>query len=187
MNVRLMLLDTALPVVATLTVFLCAPYCLSESVGPYFVEGSKLVLVKRHIYPVLSLVTIFFLIGWLQFSQLTRLYERIKNDKYLVGRQLVNYYHRERTPKPEEEKPSTESTEPVASDANDADTKHDAAAESSDDTSSAVDSKGLPASDFGVSSSDFGASTSSMSSTSTQDSLHSLDPREDRGDPILAL
>lgn len=51
------------------------------------------VLVERRIYPALLIITLLSTLIIMQVVQFTRLYEHIKNDKYLVGRRLVNYDH----------------------------------------------------------------------------------------------
>ncbi|XP_053571770.1 E3 ubiquitin-protein ligase MARCHF6 [Bombina bombina] len=48
-------------------------------------------LVQRRIYPFLLMVVILMGILSFQIRQFKRLYEHIKNDKYLVGQRLVNY------------------------------------------------------------------------------------------------
>ncbi|MPC16067.1 E3 ubiquitin-protein ligase MARCH6 [Portunus trituberculatus] len=51
------------------------------------------ILVERRIYPALLIITLLSSLIVMQVVQFTRLYEHIKNDKYLVGRRLVNYDH----------------------------------------------------------------------------------------------
>uniref|UniRef100_A0A4W5LYT1 E3 ubiquitin-protein ligase MARCHF6 n=1 Tax=Hucho hucho TaxID=62062 RepID=A0A4W5LYT1_9TELE len=48
-------------------------------------------LVQRRIYPFLLMVVMLLGILSFQIRQFKRLYEHIKNDKYLVGQRLVNY------------------------------------------------------------------------------------------------
>lgn len=50
-------------------------------------------MVERRIYPALLIITLLSSLIIMQVVQFTRLYEHIKNDKYLVGRRLVNYDH----------------------------------------------------------------------------------------------
>lgn len=50
-------------------------------------------MVERRIYPALLIITVLSSLIIMQVVQFTRLYEHIKNDKYLVGRRLVNYDH----------------------------------------------------------------------------------------------
>ncbi|KAI5719871.1 hypothetical protein M8J76_016240 [Diaphorina citri] len=76
MSLRMLLQDLAIPVILSLM--------------PLFVRNSALRnLVARRIYPfILVIVVVVFVIYVEQFIQL---YEHIKNDKYLIGRTLVNY------------------------------------------------------------------------------------------------
>lgn len=91
MNLTRIIRDIVVPCVAVLGLSLSLPYifvysCLSRFLTPDIVH-----LVQRRIYPTL-LVTI--MLSWyavFQWKQFRRLYEHIKNDKYLVGKRLVNY------------------------------------------------------------------------------------------------
>lgn len=49
------------------------------------------ILMQRRIYPFLLMVVSLIGILSFQIRQFKRLYEHIKNDKYLVGQRLVNY------------------------------------------------------------------------------------------------
>ena len=51
------------------------------------------IVIERRIYPVILLVSFITFLIVMQMMQFSRLYEHIKNDKYLVGKRLVNYYH----------------------------------------------------------------------------------------------
>ncbi|KAM7378800.1 hypothetical protein PAMP_004398 [Pampus punctatissimus] len=55
------------------------------------VQPEMQTLVDRRIYPFLLMVVILLAILSFQIRQFKRLYEHIKNDKYLVGQRLVNY------------------------------------------------------------------------------------------------
>jgi hypothetical protein len=50
-----------------------------------------LILIERRIYPVSLFVFSFILLFVFQVRQFKRLYERIRNDKYLVGQRLMNF------------------------------------------------------------------------------------------------
>lgn len=50
-------------------------------------------VIERRIYPALLVIYIITSLIAMQIMQFARLYEHIKNDKYLVGKRLVNYYH----------------------------------------------------------------------------------------------
>lgn len=50
------------------------------------------VILTRYSYPfLLFLVLTFLFISW-QWKKLKSLAEKIRNDKYLIGTQLVNFY-----------------------------------------------------------------------------------------------
>ncbi|XP_042908641.1 E3 ubiquitin-protein ligase MARCHF6 isoform X2 [Parasteatoda tepidariorum] len=94
-NLRLIFTELALPVIMVLGLSLALPYIAACSIIPMFTSSFELQnFVYRRIYPAvlalcLTLAGIIF-----QVRQFFRLYEHIKNDKYLVGKRLVNYEHR---------------------------------------------------------------------------------------------
>ena len=63
---------------------------------------------------------IVFCLAIFQLSEFASLYEKIKNDKYLVGKRLVNYNHNtvgttsEETPGPAVDDPEPEAPVPAA-------------------------------------------------------------------------
>uniref|UniRef100_A0A665WG91 RING-type E3 ubiquitin transferase n=1 Tax=Echeneis naucrates TaxID=173247 RepID=A0A665WG91_ECHNA len=82
----------AAPVICILLLSLCVPYTISKGVTPLIgVQPDMQTLVERRIYPFLLMVVILLAILSFQIRQFKRLYEHIKNDKYLVGQRLVNY------------------------------------------------------------------------------------------------
>ncbi|CAB1326270.1 unnamed protein product, partial [Coregonus sp. 'balchen'] len=87
----------AAPVICVLLVSLCVPYVISAGIVPIVAQYSPGVtmemqnLVQRRIYPFLLMVVMLLGILSFQIRQFKRLYEHIKNDKYLVGQRLVNY------------------------------------------------------------------------------------------------
>ncbi|KAK7945413.1 hypothetical protein WMY93_001141 [Mugilogobius chulae] len=85
----------AAPVICVLLLSLCVPYTVSKGVTPLLaVQPDMQILVERRIYPFLLMVVILLAILSFQIRQFKRLYEHIKNDKYLVGQRLVNYERR---------------------------------------------------------------------------------------------
>jgi E3 ubiquitin-protein ligase MARCH6 len=52
-----------------------------------------LVTLQRRIYPLLLLISGLVFFFTVQARQFKKLLEHIKNDRYLVGRRLVNYNH----------------------------------------------------------------------------------------------
>ncbi|XP_067309738.1 E3 ubiquitin-protein ligase MARCH6 [Pseudorasbora parva] len=82
----------AAPVIAVLLLSLCIPYVISVGIVPLLgVTMEMQNLVQRRIYPFLLMVVVLMGILSFQIRQFKRLYEHIKNDKYLVGQRLVNY------------------------------------------------------------------------------------------------
>ncbi|XP_076840968.1 E3 ubiquitin-protein ligase MARCHF6 isoform X1 [Brachyhypopomus gauderio] len=82
----------AAPVIAMLLLSLCVPYIIAVGVVPIVGVTSEMQnLVQRRIYPFLLMVVVLMGILSFQIRQFKRLYEHIKNDKYLVGQRLVNY------------------------------------------------------------------------------------------------
>ncbi|KAJ4936812.1 hypothetical protein JOQ06_001398 [Pogonophryne albipinna] len=82
----------ATPVICVLLLSLSVPYTISIGITPLLgVTPEMQTLVERRIYPLLMMVVILLAVLFFQIRQFKRLYEHIKNDKYLVGQCLVNY------------------------------------------------------------------------------------------------
>lgn len=82
----------AAPVISVLLLSLCVPYVIASGVVPLLgVTAEMQNLVHRRIYPFLLMVVVLMAVLSFQVRQFKRLYEHIKNDKYLVGQRLVNY------------------------------------------------------------------------------------------------
>ncbi|CAG9773166.1 unnamed protein product [Ceutorhynchus assimilis] len=95
MNLTFIFKELAFPVIICFGFALAVPYVLAYSFVPIFVTNLQVRnLVARRLYPFLLLVATVNIIIVLQIRQFKRLYEHIKNDKYLVGQRLVNYDHR---------------------------------------------------------------------------------------------
>ncbi|XP_067912318.1 E3 ubiquitin-protein ligase MARCH6 isoform X2 [Heterodontus francisci] len=85
----------AAPVIVVLLLSLCLPYVIATGIVPLLgVTAEMQNLVQRRIYPLLLMVVILMGVMSFQIRQFKRLYEHIKNDKYLVGQRLVNYERR---------------------------------------------------------------------------------------------
>ncbi|CAE1167569.1 MARCH6 [Acanthosepion pharaonis] len=92
MNLRFILVKLCAPVIAALGMALAMPYVISKSIVPALgFSPSVQNLVLRRIYPTLLATIIMIVASIFQARQFKRLYEHIKNDKYLVGQRLVNY------------------------------------------------------------------------------------------------
>lgn len=91
-NMRLIIGKLALPVVIVLGLVLALPYISVVSIAPLFSATFETqTLMLRRIYPFLLFASgIIYMLHW-QIRKFTALYDHIKNDKYLVGKRLVNY------------------------------------------------------------------------------------------------
>ena len=95
MDLSFVLRELAAPVVAVFGLALAVPYATAYGIVPLVVASPHLRnLIARRLYPFLLLVALVGGIILFQIRQFRKLYEHIKNDKYLVGRRLVNYDHR---------------------------------------------------------------------------------------------
>jgi len=93
-NIDLKFMFTKLiyPVTMTLGLVLAIPCILSKSIAPVFFSNEHyLNLIERRIYPFMLFLTSFLVLFIFQIKQFKRLYERIRNDKYLVGQRLINF------------------------------------------------------------------------------------------------
>ncbi|XP_046879818.1 E3 ubiquitin-protein ligase MARCHF6-like [Hypomesus transpacificus] len=87
----------ATPVISVLLLSLCVPYIIAAGVVPIVGMTPEMqILMQRRIYPFLLMVVSLIGILSFQIRQFKRLYEHIKNDKYLVGQRLVNYERKAR-------------------------------------------------------------------------------------------
>ncbi|GJQ73409.1 hypothetical protein Trydic_g13773 [Trypoxylus dichotomus] len=99
MHLMFILRELAAPVIISFGLSLAIPYVVAYSMVPIFVSNVQLKhYIARRIYPYLLVVGVASIIITLQIREFKKLYEHIKNDKYLVGQRLVNYDHR-RVPK----------------------------------------------------------------------------------------
>lgn len=95
MDLGLVLRELAAPVIACLSLALAIPYAVAHTLVPLLVNSPQLRnVVARRVYPSLLLFSLVVGVVTFQIRQFTKLYEHIKNDKYLVGRRLVNYHHK---------------------------------------------------------------------------------------------
>uniref|UniRef100_A0A0L8GUL9 RING-type E3 ubiquitin transferase n=1 Tax=Octopus bimaculoides TaxID=37653 RepID=A0A0L8GUL9_OCTBM len=92
MNVRFILFKLCAPVIATLGMALAVPYVIGKTIVPALGFNPTVQnIVLRRIYPMLLAMIVMTVASIFQARQFKRLYEHIKNDKYLVGQRLVNY------------------------------------------------------------------------------------------------
>lgn len=95
MDLKFIITQLAAPVICCLGLALAVPYAVAHSIVPLLVTNLQLqILIARRLYPFLLLVSGVCAVISLEIRQFRKLYEHIKNDKYLVGQRLVNYEHR---------------------------------------------------------------------------------------------
>ena len=94
MDLKFIIRELATPVISAFGLALAVPYVIAHSIMPiFFTNQFTRVLIARRIYPFFLIVIIIFAIIIFQIKQFKKLYVAIKNDKYLVGKRLVNYDH----------------------------------------------------------------------------------------------
>uniref|UniRef100_A0A0A9XZ87 E3 ubiquitin-protein ligase MARCHF6 n=2 Tax=Lygus hesperus TaxID=30085 RepID=A0A0A9XZ87_LYGHE len=95
MQLKFVVEEVAFPVITCLAIFLAVPYVIAHSIVPLFVQNAFIrIVVARRIYPSVLVLAVIIILVSFQLRQFAKLYEHIKNDKYLVGRRLVNYHHK---------------------------------------------------------------------------------------------
>lgn len=95
MDLKFVMIEFCLPVLVFLGLLLALPYIIAKSLVPAVGFGFEMQnLVLRRIYPFLLSIFLLVFFCIFQARQFRRLYEHIKNDKYLVGQRLVNYERR---------------------------------------------------------------------------------------------
>jgi len=101
LNLTRVIKNLVIPSVKTLGLSLSLPYLISHGLAPHLITSpSLLVTLQRRIYPLVLLVTALAAFFTVQARQFKKLLEHIKNDRYLVGRRLVNYNHIENSSAP---------------------------------------------------------------------------------------
>ncbi|RUS79521.1 hypothetical protein EGW08_012719 [Elysia chlorotica] len=94
LNMRFIMSQICLPVSTCLGLALAVPYVIAYSIVPALgVNFETQTFVVRRIYPFVLTMIMCCAILVFQVRQFRRLYNHIKDDKYLVGQRLVNYIH----------------------------------------------------------------------------------------------
>jgi len=94
LNLSYLIPQLIVPAVTSLGLALAVPYVIAHGIVPLICDDFEtVVFIQRRIYPSLLLIIAVFALIILQLKQFRKLYEHIKNDRYLVGRRLVNYNH----------------------------------------------------------------------------------------------
>lgn len=97
MDLKFIIRELATPVISCFGLALAIPYVIAHSMMPmFFTNQMTRVLIARRVYPFFLIVIIICAIIVFQIKQFKKLYVAIKNDKYLVGKRLVNYDHRQK-------------------------------------------------------------------------------------------
>ncbi|XP_002737454.1 E3 ubiquitin-protein ligase MARCHF6-like [Saccoglossus kowalevskii] len=95
LNIKFILQHLAAPVLCSLLLALTVPYFFAAGVLPLFSLGEEFnYFFVRRIYPSMLLIVVVIGVVSFQARQFKRLYEHIKNERYLVGQRLVNYERR---------------------------------------------------------------------------------------------
>ncbi|TRY61038.1 hypothetical protein TCAL_01440 [Tigriopus californicus] len=93
-NLSFLISSLVMPVCATLGLALAVPYVVAHSLAPLILSDEAILIsTQRRIYPVLLILILVVGLTLMQLKQCRKLYEHIKNDRYLVGRRLVNHNH----------------------------------------------------------------------------------------------
>lgn len=94
MDLKFIIRELSIPVITCFGLALAVPYVIAHSIMPmFFANQMTRVLIARRIYPFFLIIIIVCAIIVFQIKQFKKLYIAIKNDKYLVGKRLVNYDH----------------------------------------------------------------------------------------------
>ncbi|XP_053988914.1 E3 ubiquitin-protein ligase MARCHF6 [Hylaeus anthracinus] len=97
-DLKFIITELAAPVICCFGLALAVPYAVAYGIVPLVITHLEIqILIARHLYPFLVLVNLLYIAIYFQIRQFKKLYEHIKNDKYLVGQRLVNYEHRNKS------------------------------------------------------------------------------------------
>jgi E3 ubiquitin-protein ligase MARCH6 len=84
--------SVAWPVIVILSLAITLPYITFMGLAPLTgLPYEQCLLVYRYFFPTLLAVLVVAALVLLVVRQVNKLYENVKNERYLVGRQLVNY------------------------------------------------------------------------------------------------
>nr|CAB3263649.1 E3 ubiquitin-protein ligase MARCH6 [Phallusia mammillata] len=92
LNLKKFLQDTLLKVVKFLLVCMTVPYVVGH--GITFLMATSLTtayFLHWRLYPCIIFGTSFFAFCWFEMKQFRRLCDHIKNERYLIGKRLVDY------------------------------------------------------------------------------------------------
>jgi E3 ubiquitin-protein ligase MARCH6 len=92
-RLRMLYVQLILPIVNVLAFLIAFPYFFAKMALLFFdISQEEEVVVIRYSYPLfLCIISLGAFLYW-QWSKLRSLAQKIRNDKYLIGTQLVNFY-----------------------------------------------------------------------------------------------
>uniref|UniRef100_A0A7E5A273 RING-type E3 ubiquitin transferase n=1 Tax=Panagrellus redivivus TaxID=6233 RepID=A0A7E5A273_PANRE len=93
-NISTLYMQVVLPLSCFISFLIAFPYVVGSAIGLVFASGSYETQLRiiRYIYPILvSSALLALFVSW-QWAKLKKLANTIRNDKYLIGTQLVNFY-----------------------------------------------------------------------------------------------
>lgn len=97
-DLKFIVTELAAPVICCFGLALAVPYAVAYGIVPLLITNLQTqILIARRLYPFLVLINLVCIVIYFQIRQFKKLYEHIKNDKYLVGQRLVNYEHRNKS------------------------------------------------------------------------------------------
>lgn len=86
------MIDTYFPVVKFLLLCLILPYLVGYSIPCLFeCDSATVSFLKWRTHPILNFLVTLLFVFWYEVTQLNRLYDHIKNERYLIGRRLQDY------------------------------------------------------------------------------------------------
>jgi E3 ubiquitin-protein ligase MARCH6 len=80
-----------LPFTINIGMFMAFPYLIVSYLAPFFFGSFMIHRIERYVYSIiigLMLLLAFFIF---QIKQLRLLFEHVRDEKYLVGRRLINF------------------------------------------------------------------------------------------------
>ena len=84
--------NTIMPVIYGLLTFICAPYVFSQLIPLFWkcdLKTENFFKLQSHVY--LISMSGFLSFCWYQINHIDRLYDQIKNQRYMIGRSLEDY------------------------------------------------------------------------------------------------
>ena len=94
---QLIIFELAIPNISLIGLILTVPYISVNTLLPLFGASFEFQnMANRRIHSMLFVLAMLFFFCKYQVNKFISFYETIRNDKYLVGRRLVNYFPTDR-------------------------------------------------------------------------------------------